>query len=293
MLLVTCAMAWKDRLVRWMSSPRMAMVNAVLVGGAVLANMQFQVFCRPVPWAWMILLISIVPVIIYPRFKHRMKSSRSLLYFLFGIAACICVYCILFLGKALLIFPLAIFLNPFSILGFVPYFLLAQIFYHTYTTADSIKPFVSGVLLCVAFSIGMAIWFDHHFDHVTTALKDPAEAPAVPANYMTELMLGMHVKYHLSFCGYDGWRPPLHDPSVVVAAWLNSPFHDDPYRKRYRGDLVCPAPIFLGNADLKDRIKVYESVFPENMIWLDCSCARAYSHMYYDDPRRIDAIGSD
>ncbi|MBS1946101.1 MAG: hypothetical protein JST98_13105 [Bacteroidetes bacterium] len=258
------------RLARWMDSPRLVLVNVLLCGAAVLANHLFQVFCRPVVWAWITLIICMVPVIFFPLIKEHAKRFRLPLFFLFGIAACICVYCILFLGPLYAFIPLAVFLNPLAILGLLPIFMLVQIIYHARQTPGSFKPFLSGILLCISFAIGMALWFNRSFSGVQTALHDPSKASQVPPNYMTELMLGMHVKYHISLCVLDGWRPPLHDPSIVVAAWLNVPFLPDPERARYRGDdHVCPAPLFFGG----DRIAVYKRVFPNKDIHPDCRCA--------------------
>lgn len=271
-----------------MASPKLTIVNVLICGAALLANYYLQIFCRPVLWAWITLILCIVPVIFFPWIKERAKPFRLPLFFLFGIAACICLYCILFLGKMILISPLAVLINPITVLGYLPIFLLVQIIYHTCTSANSFKPFLSGILLCIAFAIGMATWFHRSFDRVYDALNEPEKASLIPPNYMTELMLGMHFKYHISFCGYDGWRPPLHDPSIVVAAWLNVPFHQDAYRAQYHYDYLCGAPIFMGTPmDGKNRFVVYKHVFPNNAIWQQCSCAKAYSKLYFEDSRRM------
>lgn len=270
-------MKFRTRSAAWMASPWLVLVNVLLCGAALLANHYFQVFCRPVLWAWIALIICLVPVLFFPVFKERMKQFRLPLFFLFGVAACMCLYCILFLGRMYLFIPFAVFLNPVSILGFLPVFLLMQIIFHIRNTPGSFNPFLSGMLLCIGFAIGMAVWFNRCFDVVQTALHDPSKATQVPANYMTELMLGMHIKYHISFCALDGWRPPLHDPSIVVAAWLNVPFLPDPHREKYRGDLACPSPLFYGG----DRITVYKRVFPNKALWQPCSCAKAYAEDYF------------
>jgi hypothetical protein len=272
----------RQRLHRFFTSPRLTYWNAGLCTAAIAANILFQAFCRPVLWAAITLIIAFVPVIIYARERDRLLQRRTLVFFLFGIAACICVYCMLFMGRMTLFLPLLMFMRPYAIFGLLPYFLLIQILYHTFTTSGSIKPFVSAVFLCILFAAGMATWFDRHFDRVQEVLKDPDKSALVPANYMTELMLGMHVKYHISFCAYDGWRPPLHDPSIVVAAWLNVPFHPDPHRQSYQGDSVCPAPLFYGG----QRIEAYKRVFPNNAIWQSCSCALDYSGEYFKDADR-------
>lgn len=272
----------RQRIHRFFKSPRLTYWNAGLCAAAVVVNSLIQAFCRPVLWATITLFIAFIPVILYPLQHSRFDQRRTLTFFLFGIAACICVYCMLFMGRMTLMLPLLMFLRPYAIFGLLPYFLLVQVLYHTVTTPGSFKPFVAAVGLCLLFAVGMAAWFDRRFACVQVALKDPDKSAMVPADYMTELMLGMHVKYHISFCAYDGWRPPLHDPSIVVAAWLNVPFHSDPHRRRYHGDSVCPAPLFYGG----QRIEVYKRVFPNNAIWQSCSCALDYSGEYSKDAER-------
>ena len=105
---------------------------------------------------------------------------------------------------------------------------------------------------------------------------------------MTERMLGMHFKYHTSFCSFDGWRPPLHDPLIVVAAWLNFSFIGNPSAKTFRKTLVLGYPaspfIAMGPWQLKNRIAAYQLVFPGKPIQEACSCAEGYSSYYLNDP---------
>lgn len=65
---------------------------------AVVANHYFQFFCRPVPWAKVVLVIAVVPVLMYPWLLEKFQEYQGAVFFIFGIAACICVYCILFIG---------------------------------------------------------------------------------------------------------------------------------------------------------------------------------------------------
>lgn len=273
-------MSMRQRLHRFLTSPRLTYWNAGLCAAAIAGNIIFQVFCRPVLWATITLVVAFVPVILYPLLRSTFDRWQTYVHFLFGIAACICIYCILFLGQVTLLTPLLMFINPFAILAWLPCFLLIQIIYHVAATAGSFRPFLTGVVLCLVFAAGMAIWFHRSYPVVRQALADPGMSSNVPPNYMTELMLGMHIKYHTSFCAYDGWRPPLHDPSIVVAAWLN--VHKDTYR-RNRGDIVCPATFFVRG----DRIAVYQSVFPKRSLWQSCSCAIMYSWSYHEDAERM------
>lgn len=273
-------MSFRNRLQRFFTSRGLTFWNVGWCALAIAANAYVQVFCRPVPWATITLIIAFTPVLLYPHIHDRLGRWRPMVHFLFGIAACICVYCILFLAPMISGVPLTRW--PFVIFSYPPIFLLIQITYHVLATSGSLKSFVSGVSLCVLFAIGMATWFHRSFDRVHDALYDPSKASLVPRNYMTELMLGMHVKYHISFCAYDGWRPPLHDPSIVAAAWLNVPFHPDPQRDLYNYGSICTTPIFFGG----ERIVVYKSVFPQKAIWQTCSCAIQHSDVYFRDAER-------
>jgi hypothetical protein len=64
-------------------------------------------------------------------------------------------------------------------------------------------------------------------------------------NFMTEKILGMHFIYHTEYCPYDGWRPPIHEPILVIGMWLNN------------GDPLG------GYGDLKTRLKLYKEFFPD------------------------------
>ncbi|MBR3411856.1 MAG: hypothetical protein IKG81_04120 [Bacteroidales bacterium] len=73
---------------------------------------------------------------------------------------------------------------------------------------------------------------------------------------MTERIAGVHFLYHTSYCLYDGWRPPLHDPAVVLGMRLNK--GRDP----------------LGGMELKDRVTLYRSMYPDCPVMAKCACCR-------------------
>ena len=81
---------------------------------------------------------------------------------------------------------------------------------------------------------------------------------------MTEKIIGMHFIYHTRFCEFDGWRPPIHEPILVIGMWLNNRY--DPL-----------------NVDLKTRLDLYRKFFPENKFKFDCSCGIEYSEDYIND----------
>lgn len=259
-----------------------------------MANAHHQVFCWPVAWATVILVLAFAPLITYNLIRDRLGRFKSAVFFLFGIAACICVYCIEFLSYlsiagllSLVFFPFELFRNghisaPLALpLAGLPLFFSIQllgIVLGRGTTKLDRKHFGMGVGLCLAFALVMAAWFNLHYSAVQSALTT-GTTNGIPRNYMTERMLGMHFKYHLSFCELDSWRPPLHDPSIVVAVWVTAPFRSD---LNYDG--LMPGK-YRWTYHLDERIAAYKAVFPELPLRQACSCAKEYSKFYFKDPR--------
>lgn len=83
----------RQRLRHLLSSPWLALLNAFLCVGAILANAHHQVFCRPVAWATVVLVLAFAPFIAYNLIRDRLGNGRKVVFFLFGIALCICSYC--------------------------------------------------------------------------------------------------------------------------------------------------------------------------------------------------------
>jgi hypothetical protein len=79
-------------------------------------------------------------------------------------------------------------------------------------------------------------------------------AAHLPRNYMSERFAGTHFRYHTAYCIYDGWRPPLHDPFLVVSRWFY-PEVDEP------------------RIHLEDRVELYRKMFPDRTTFADCYCA--------------------
>ena len=81
---------------------------------------------------------------------------------------------------------------------------------------------------------------------------------------MTEKILGMHFIYHTRYCEFDGWRPPKHEPILIIGMWLNRRI--DPL-----------------NVDLKTRLLLYKKFFPNNKYKFECSCAISHRQDYNND----------
>lgn len=77
---------------------------------------------------------------------------------------------------------------------------------------------------------------------------------------MVERILGEHYIYHTKFAEYDGFRPPLHDPAIVIGRWL---YNDNRYWFN------------------QEQINLYRSLYPNNSIHFPCSCALEASEEYH------------
>lgn len=283
----------RHRIGRLLSSPWLALVNVLLCAAAVWANAHHQVFCRPVLWATVALVLAFAPLVTYNLIRDRLGRGRKVVFFLFGIAACICLYCIVFLSYLSIWGLVSLVFIPFQLLRYghlgttmalplasLPLLfsiqLLGIVLGRSATRSDR-KHFGMGAGICLVIALLMTFWFNLHYATIRAACNT-GDTSAIPQNYMTERMLGMHFKYHLSFCPYDGWRPPLHDPAIVVAVWLTAPFRAD---MDYRGHTPWGYPY----CSLDDRIAAYKAVFPGRPVRMDCSCAKGYSKFYFKDPR--------
>lgn len=87
----------------------------------------------------------------------------------------------------------------------------------------------------------------------------------IEPNFINEKILGMHLVYHTRYCFYDGWRPPKHEPIIVVGRWLSSK------DKQFS----------LG---LEKRIELYKKFFPDTPYKYNCSCGAVSQYSYDNSP---------
>lgn len=283
-------MGWKQRAGMILSSPWLVLLNVLLCVLALRANIEDQLFCRPVKWAAIVLVVTILPVATHNLYRDRITNGNAPVFFLFGIAACVCVYCILFLGfMNLIALPVAFMGLPLALLAYLPHFLLVQILFHRSRSPQlaARRAFWVGVALCMGVVLFMSAWFRVEHSAVETAIADSDRSTYVEPSYMTERMLGLHFKYHTALNLFDGWRPPLHDPLIVTAMWLNYPFMDSPSARAFRKNLLRYGWPFLstGPWQIEDRIAAYKRVFPTRPIREDCSCGTRHRRSYLDDAR--------
>jgi hypothetical protein len=124
--------------------------------------------------------------------------------------------------------------------------------------------FIVGVSFCF---IG-ALVISHQYKQALSDMQIAQESnfESLEQIFFNEKILGMHFIYHTRFCEFDGWRPPVHEPVLVLGIWLNGGV--DPL-----------------NVSLEERIELYKIHFPENRIKFDCSCALEEAAAYHQDLR--------
>ena len=216
----------------------MPVVNLLLVAVCIWGNSVSNAgFCRPVLWAAVLQGVSFLNIITFTWLERtRLRGWNALLC---GISTGVYAYWCLFLGGWVVVMPVPV------------WFLLLLLW------RNLIKPaakgiriwYVTGIVLCVFFALGAGKAYRASCD-----AYDRGEVP--DRNPMTERIAGMHFLYHTSFCIYDGWRPPLHDPAMVLGMRLNK--GRDP----------------LGGMKLKDRVALYHNMYPDRSVKSRCACCR-------------------
>ncbi len=240
-----------------------AILNSILITLIIIGNLYLQVFCIPTFWAIIFFSICCFSLIFYPILNHKIISL--ILSFLNGFSFMVFLYCIIFLGVFNLAGLILIFFG-IGILIYVPHFIVFQLIIN-YLVKPKDNIHRNLFLSSVCISIGIVFYISNLYAKALINIHEfkNSNYQKLEKNFMTEKILGMHFIYHTEINEYDEWRPPKHEPFLVVNLWLNNKI--DPL-----------------NVDLKKRIDLYKKFFPENPIHFDCSCAYSYSENYQNDP---------
>lgn len=251
------------KIYRYFSKPtKLASLNGVLIAILLVFNTCFQAFCIPTPWAIIVLAICFINTILYPILDNTKFALLS--SFINGITLCIFIYCVIFLEQMNLI-GLIMIIVGLGLVTFIPHFFIAQLLWknlYNPTTKNSRYYFLTAIFLC----IGIAVYIGQDYKKAINSFGKFRESnyTLLDKNFMTEKILGMHFIYHTRFCEFDGWRPPKHEPILVIGMWLNN--RVDPL-----------------NVDLATRLELYKKFFPGNKYQFDCSCAIEYRLNYHTD----------
>lgn len=258
-------------------------ICAVVVG--YFFNKDYQLFCIPVMWTKILLLVYSAYLVFQWIFKNVL--SEAINQIILGAGLYITLYIILFgsieyliwAGVQLLfiipIFFISKFLNKkyktriFDVLNFygatilLPYIIMIWTIWQglgkkrVHKFSLLILPFLFILIgLSLTFRMNMLISEINKEENkvlkIETLIKNPTD------KYLIELILGAHWKYHTVLCLYDGWRPPFHDPILSIPQLL----------------IPFPKHFYYDKISLPERVKLYKKAFPENKRNFVCKCAK-------------------
>ena len=215
-------------------------VNTILIAVSILFNVMFNGgFCVFVPWAMAVQIVCFVNMVTFTWVEKTPLWWFNAL--LCGISTGVFLYWMLF---------------SISEWFFVPLFSISIWFLLLLVWRNMVRPirkyiriwYFSGVALCVLFAIVSTQLF-------ASAANKIKEGEYDTKNPMTERILGMHFRYHTRICIFDGWRPPLHDPAMVIGMRLTG--DKDP----------------LEGMSLESRLVLYHKVYPSLPVKADCACS--------------------
>lgn len=252
------------RIFNYFSMPRrLAMLNTVFIAIILGLNSYFPAFCVPTNWTIIVLIICFTNTITFPFFEK--KSVAPFLSFINGVSFFVFLYCIIFLEYMNYV-GIVLLLTGIGIIFLIPHFFVIQILYK-----NLIKPaikssryyFLGAIIICSL----IVVFIGRNYQKAMVAIDkfEKSNFETLEKNFMTEKILGMHFIYHTRYCEFDGWRPPKHEPILVIGMWLNK--RKDPLK-----------------VDLKKRLELYKKFFPANQYKFDCSCCYQYRLDYHNSP---------
>lgn len=236
---------------------RVAIFNGLLIGIIIFLNQQEQAFCVPTTWTHLVIDICFANTVLFPLLERTKAVYLS--SFVQGISFFLFVYCIIFLEH------MHFFIIFFGPILLIPHFFALQIIVKNFfkpVCPASKKYFLLAIAIC-AISVGI---IGQSYKKAIQSI-DAFEASGfttLEKTFFNEKILGMHFIYHTRYCEYDGWRPPMHEPILVIGMWLNN--RHDPL-----------------DVDLKTRLRLYKEFFPERPYKFDCSCGQIESNRYHND----------
>ncbi len=227
-----------------------ATTGAIIVG--VFYNLDYQIFCNPVSWTKWFLIGCWISFILVSIFK-KIQFVKGLVL---GLISVVAFYIILFgsteyLGfifiNSVIFIPLFFvayylnkktksrkfdFLNFYGVVVLLPYIILFFAFSQIKNTTKTFKlSFIIPSILILLFSVFTAYKLTKINSKITKANYDFVAVEEFKNNftdrYLLELSLGVHWKYHTKICLYDGWRPPFHDPVVIISRNISAIFSEN------------------------------------------------------------------
>lgn len=223
-------------------------LNTILICIGIIFNIYHNGgFCVFVPWAMAIQIICFINIVTFIWFEStRFWQLNALVC---GISTGMFFYWIVFIGRAVVFFAAPI------------WFIFILLWRNV---AHPIRKYVRAwyfarITLCVILAVVSTLLFSSAAQKVQMGEYDTK-------NPMTERILGMHFRYHTRICPYDEWRPPLHDPAMIIGMRLTG--DKDP----------------LEGMPLKSRVMLYRKVYPSRPVKARCACSiQSMQNGYFDD----------
>lgn len=207
----------------------------------------------------------------YPWLKNE---KLSLVFSFFnGVSLFVYAYFIVFLSFMNLYGFVAMVVG-LGFLTYIPHFLLGQLIRNYLWKPKSKgcrKLFLTG--LVSALLLMMYSGISYHVAATKLEIAKEQGFSHVSQDFMTEKIVGMHFIYHTRYCPWDGWRPPKHEPLLVMGLWLNG---YSPWGPTRNGD-----PLHYLN--LRERIYLYQQAYPDKPIKFDCACSYQDDWAYHED----------
>ena len=222
-------------------------LNLILIAISIWLNTTYNGgFCVFVPWAMAVQIVCFVNMVTFTWLE--LTPLWRLNAFLCGISTGVFFYWVIFSEGWVLFFPVSIL------------FIFLLVWRNVkHPVRKQSKPwYFAGITVCVVFAIVSAILF-------SSAAKKVRNGEYDTKNPMTERILGMHFRYHTRICIYDGWRPPLHDPAMVMGMRLTG--DKDP----------------LEGMTLETRLQLYHEIYPELPVKNHCACSKESKRYHYFD----------
>lgn len=248
-------------------------------------NIQRQLFCIPVPWTLVLLGLFCICFLTFPFMSKDAKIFKFVCAFT-GLGFFIAIYIVVFgrheyaifaaanLIVTLLIWPIVRLLNKlfknktanalwfYGAFTLAPYFLVWQlvVMYKSLTNAIQRRVFIFSSFFVLTIGLLLTLQMKRIFDKASESNNLEKDLQALNRNpvnaYLTELALGAHWKYHTELCCYDGWRPPFHDPVLVISNKILFPFNH-----------------FARDTKLYQARDLYQRLYPDKPRYFNCRCA--------------------
>lgn len=223
-------------------------LNIILIVISIWLNTNYNGgFCVFVPWAMVVQIVCFINMVTFTWLEQTPLWRFNA--FLCGISTGVFFYWVIFSEWWVIFFPVSIL------------FLFLLVWRNVkHPVRKQSKPwYFVGIAVCVVYAIVSAILF-------SSAAKKVQKGEYDTKNPMTERILGMHFRYHTRICIYDGWRPPLNDPAMVMGMRLMG--DKDP----------------LEGMTLETRLQLYHEVYPLFPVKNHCACSKeSKQYGYFDD----------